>query len=122
MRSYRISAAAEEDIIELLAYSERQFGERARKRYEAVLLTAIRDIASDPERLGSINRPELGQAVRSYHLRHSRGRAGVALGEVHRPRHLLLYRLHRPETIGIGRVLHDAMDFERHVPSEYGDE
>jgi toxin ParE1/3/4 len=39
---------------------------------------------------------------------------------VKRPRHLLLYRILAPELIGIGRILHDAMELERHLPPDYG--
>jgi toxin ParE1/3/4 len=28
----------------------------------------------------------------------------------------------RPDLIGVGRVLHDGMEIERHLPSQYGDE
>jgi len=119
---YRLSAAAEEDIIQLLAYTQDRFGEIARRRYEALLVAGLKDIASDPERPGSVARPELGLAVRSYHLRHSRGRARTQDGLVRQPRHFLLYRAARPDLIGVGRVLHDAMEIERHLPSQYGDE
>jgi|ERR1700692_1204933 toxin ParE1/3/4 len=122
MPVYRLSAAAEEDIIRLLTYTHDRFGEIARRRYEALLVTGLQDIASNPERPGSVARPELGHAVRSYHLRHSGERARTALGQVHRPRHLLLYRVARPGLIGVGRVLYDGMEVERHLPSQYGDE
>lgn len=120
MAAYRLAQAAKADIVDLLAYTEANFGEIARLRYERLLITALRDIASDPERIGSVARPELGENIRSYHLRHSRGRAKTEHGIVVRPRHLLLYRFARPDLIGIGRVLHDAMEIERHVP-RYGD-
>jgi toxin ParE1/3/4 len=45
---YRLSAAAEEDIIQLLAYTQDRFGEIARRRYETLLIAGLRDIASDP--------------------------------------------------------------------------
>jgi toxin ParE1/3/4 len=120
--TYRLSAAAEEDIIQLLAYTQDRFGELARRRYEALLVSGLKDVASDPERPGSVARPELGPAVRSYHLRHSRGRARTPDGPVRQPRHFLLYRVARPDLIGVGRVLHDAMEVERHLPAQYGDE
>jgi toxin ParE1/3/4 len=119
---YRLSAAAEEDIIQLLAYTQDRFGEIARRRYEALLAAGLRDIASDPERRGSVARAELGAGVRSYHLRHSRNRARTPDGLVRQPRHVLLYRIARPDLIGVGRVLHDAMEVDRHLPSQYGDE
>jgi toxin ParE1/3/4 len=119
---FRLSSAAEEDVIQILAYTERRFGDTARRRYEALLVTGLRDIASDPERAGSAPRPELGLAVRSYHLRHSRNRVRTQDGLVGQPRHLLLYRAMRADLIGIGRVLHDGMEIEAHLPSQYGDE
>jgi toxin ParE1/3/4 len=124
--AYRISAAAAQDITQLLAYTRDRFGETARRRYEALLVAVLRDIASDPERLGSVPRPELGTGIRSsplgYHLRHSTRRARTPSGTVRQPRHFLLYRITRPDLIGIGRVLHDGMEVERHLPSQYGDE
>jgi toxin ParE1/3/4 len=119
---YRLSAAAEADIIDVLVYTQERFGDVARQRYEALLVAALRDIAADPQRPGSVARPELGFTVRSYHLRHSRGRARTPDGLVRRPRHLLLYRTVRPEMIGVGRVLYDGMEIERHLPRLYGDE
>jgi toxin ParE1/3/4 len=122
MIAYRLSGAALEDIVELLAYTDATHGETARRRYERLLVTALRDIAADPQRIGSVARPEFGEHVRSYHLRYSRERARTEHGIVLKPRHLLLYRVARTSVIGVGRVLHDAMELERHAPSEYGDE
>ncbi|MGR9171745.1 type II toxin-antitoxin system RelE/ParE family toxin [Rhizobium sp. KDH_Rht_773_N] len=122
MADFRISAAAQADIIELLARTHERFGELARSGYEHLLVTALGDLAVDPDRIGTVKRPELGEGVRSYHLRHSRDRARYENGIVRRPRHLLLFRLARPDLIGIGRVLYDAMELERHLPSGYGDE
>ncbi|PBB19562.1 type II toxin-antitoxin system RelE/ParE family toxin [Mesorhizobium sp. WSM4313] len=118
---YRLSAAAKEDIVQILAYTEVNFGEIARVRYEGLLIAALRDIAADPERVGSIARADLGNNIRSYHLRYSRDRARTEHGIVLRPRHFLLYRM-TLEVIGIGRVLHDAMELRRHLPESYGDD
>lgn len=122
MTGFHLSETAQADIIEILAQTHERFGEQARLRYEYLLVTALRDLAAEPDRLGSVSRPELGDNVRSYHLRHSRDRARHESGIVRRPRHLLLFRFARPDLIGIGRVLHDAMEIERHLPSDYGDE
>jgi toxin ParE1/3/4 len=118
---YRLAASAEEDIIELLTYTEANFGEIARVRYERLLVTALRDIANDPMRTGSVALTELGDNVRSYHLRYSRERAKTDLRIVQRPRHLLLYHA-AADVIGVGRVLHDVMELERHLPVSYGDD
>lgn len=112
MADYRLSPSARTDIIEALAWSRRQFGEQAGNRYETLLAAAIRDIAGDPNRVGSRARPELGHGARTWHLRLSR--THVVGDEVRRPRHLLLYRTEAGVMV-IGRVLHDAMDLPSHV-------
>src|SRR5882724_8242051 len=109
MRSYHLSKAAETDIFEILTWTATRFGDIARRGHEMLILTALRDVATAPERSGSQARPEIGIAIRSYHLRHSRNRAGNIGGMVSRPRHLILYRMARPDLLGIGRILHDGM-------------
>jgi len=118
MAEFRLSATAEADIIALLTWTETRFGDAARHRYQDLLVAGLNDIATDPERLGSLSRPELGVGVRSYHLFYSREKARSPAGIVRRPRHFLLYRPILSGVIGVGRVLHDAMDAERHVPLE----
>ncbi|PWR24878.1 type II toxin-antitoxin system RelE/ParE family toxin [Zavarzinia aquatilis] len=117
-----LSAAAREDIVDALVWTQERFGENGRRRYEVLIATALRDLAADPFRGGSIDRAELGECVRSYHLRHSRDRARQAHGPVRRPRHFLLYRVTPAGAVGVGRLLHDAMELERHLPASYGDE
>jgi len=115
MRRIRLSAAAEADIIEILENSERDFGRAARDRYDKLLRAALRDLAESAPRPGSAARPELGDDVRSWHLRLSRERAKLDGRAVRRPRHLLLYTLIGDNAVGIMRVLHDAMELHRHL-------
>ncbi len=112
---YRLTEAAETDIVEILAWSETQFGGEARRRYQRLIVTALTDIAADPVRPGSLARPELGIDVRSWRLRGSRERARGPSGIVQRPRRFLVYRPINTALIAIGRVLHDAMELERHL-------
>jgi len=118
--TYRLSLWARADIIDILAETEDRFGGAARERYQKLLVTALRDLADNPERIGCVLRPEFGVETFSYHLRYSRERARHETGIVKRPRHLMLYRVIEPELIGIGRILHDAMELERHLPPDYG--
>jgi toxin ParE1/3/4 len=115
MAVYRLTEAAEADIVDILAWSEVQFGAAARVRYERLVVTALIDVAVDPLRPGSRARPELGLDVRTWHLRGSRDRVKGLYGLVQRPRHFLLYRPADAALIVIGRVLHDAMEPERHL-------
>src|SRR5690242_2853722 len=109
-----VSAAAEEDIESILRWSQDQFGERARGRYEALLGQAIVDLAEKPDRAGSHERPELGPLARTYHLRHSRKRVKTSTGRVKEPRHFILFRV-RSGNLEIGRVLHDSMELASHL-------
>jgi toxin ParE1/3/4 len=114
-----ISPVAERDMKSILLRSQEQFGAAARQRYETVLAQAIQDVADDPDRAGSHERPELAPNVRTYHVSHSQHRAAGAAGRVKRPRHFLLYRVDQDGCVQIGRVLHDSMDLGRHLPDEY---
>ncbi|MCL2459517.1 MAG: type II toxin-antitoxin system RelE/ParE family toxin [Desulfobulbus sp.] len=115
---YRLSATAQADLIEILAWTHERFGESARERYAALIVAALRDISAQPDRAGSIERPELGEGVRSWHLRLSREHARMTTGVVRRPRHFLIYRTENGRVV-IGRVLHDAMEMARHMESDH---
>lgn len=110
MTRLRLSALARTDIVELLAWTTEHFGDRAAARYEHLLSAVLRALIRQPLLPGSVARSELGNDVRSFHLRHRRKPARVA-----RPRHLILYRITRDSVVEVGRVLHDAMDLERYA-------
>lgn len=115
MSRYRLTHAAQADIVSILAWSHDQFGEEARKRYEALIATAIRDAATSSDEVGRTVRPELGDGVFSWHLAQSRTHSPG--GNVHRPRHFLILR-RDGDALLVGRVLHDAMELRRHLDSQ----
>ena len=117
MLRYRLSDSAQADVIGILAWTHEQFGEIARLRYESLIVTALRDVALQPDRPGSLLRPELGAGVRSWHLRLSRHHVIAGAGVVRRPRHFFVHRL-EPELLVIGRVLHDAMELAHNMDPE----
>jgi toxin ParE1/3/4 len=118
----RLSTEADADILDILTRTYADFGRDALLRYEFLLVTALSELAVLNSRNGVVIRPELGPGIHSYHLRNSRDRARHPTGIVRRPRHFILYRHTLPEVIGVGRILHDAMEVERHLPGSYGDE
>lgn len=117
MASYRLSESAKDDIIDILAWTQERFGEAARLRYEALIVAAIRDIAEDPSRPGSAERPELGAGARSWHLRYSRESVRTGAGVVRQPRHFIIFRIDTSGSVEIARILHDAMELQRHRPT-----
>jgi toxin ParE1/3/4 len=117
MFRYRLSDAAQGDVLDILAWTNEPFGEAARLRYESLIVAALRDLARQPERPGSLARPELGAAVRSWHLRLSREHVEPGVRVVRRPRHFIVYRL-EPGLVVVGRVLHDAMELSCNSDSD----
>lgn len=113
MARYRLTHAAQADVVAILAWSHDHFGEEARKRYEALIVTAVRDAAERSNGAGSSMHPELGEGVFFWHLAQSRAHSPG--GKVHRPRHFLISR-RDGDVLVVGRILHDSMDLRRHVP------
>jgi toxin ParE1/3/4 len=114
MSRYRLSQAAMGDVLDILAWTDEQFGEVARLRYESLIVAALRDVARQPDRLCSLMRPELGAHVRSWHLQLSRQNMNPGVGIIRRSRHFLVCRS-EPGLVVVGRLLHDAMELARHL-------
>jgi toxin ParE1/3/4 len=117
---WELAPEAVEDLAEVIEWTQREFGEDATSRYEALLLQALMDLADDPWRPGSRARTEVDAGeLYSYPLSSSRRRSRGA--KVHRPRHLLLYRI-KPGLVRILRILHDSRDVGRHLPDAFRSE
>lgn len=108
-----IADAARTDLDDILAWTAHAFGAVGRKRYEALIQTALTDLLSDPGRIGVRLRNDIGLGICTYHLSTSRKRTTSA-AHVAKPRHLVLFRVHG-KNVQILRLLHDSMDFARHV-------
>jgi toxin ParE1/3/4 len=114
-----VAPKARSDIASILAWTEEHFGPQIVTRYAKLLATAIEEIAENPEHAGSMQRSDIAQHCRTYHLFFSRKSAGRAGDRIRQPRHLLLYRVTESNIVEIGRVLHDSMDLQANLPEEY---
>jgi toxin ParE1/3/4 len=119
MTRFVVAPAALRDIESVLLRTQEEWGERASLRYEALLTRAMLDVATNPELPGNSGRPEIAASARTYHLTHSRNHVPAKTGRVKRPRHFLLYRTRQDGIVEIGRVLHESMDLDRHLPDDY---
>lgn len=111
---WRLSPTAQADLDDILAWSVENFGDRGADRYAALIFAALSDISSDPHRPGVVLRDDWGAGIISWHLRGSRLRAGLAMGRVRRPRHLVVYRL-AGDTVEILAFIHEREDPRRHL-------
>ena len=103
----RLGAAAELDFANILKWTTENFGARQSRLYRDTLVQAIGELANGPDVAGSKARDEIMRGLRTLHIAR-RGRRG---------RHFLLYRVAAGRIIEIGRILHDSMDLQRHLPS-----
>jgi toxin ParE1/3/4 len=109
MARFRISAPAHDDLEHILATNLDRWGDAGRARYAALLTTAMRTIARDPEGSMIRERPELSPGVRSLHIRHARGARGVK-----DPVHVIFYR-RDDDVVEVVRVLHERMEPTQHL-------
>ncbi len=119
MARFRLAPSAQRDIEGILAWTDGQFGQEVRLRYEALLVQAFLDLAHDPGRAGAVERHDLAKGAFTYHLRYSRDHVSRSMDRIRKPRHFLLYRLMPDGFVEVGRVLHDSMDLARYVPADY---
>ncbi|MDB5575875.1 MAG: plasmid stabilization system [Bradyrhizobium sp.] len=101
----RLTSAAERDFQSILTWTTEQYGEAQARDYAATLTAAILTLADGPDVLTSNPRDEIAPGLRVLHA----ARFG------RRARHILLYRANSGAVIDVLRILHDAMDIERHV-------
>ena len=102
----RLGAVAELDFANILKWTTENFDARQSRIYRDTLVLAIGELANGPDVAGSKARDEIMPGLRTLHVaRHGR-----------RGRHFLLYRIVEESIVEIGRILHDQMDLQRHLP------
>lgn len=105
-----LSDAAQQDFDGIIDWTVEHFGERQAENYTQVLTTAIRELGAGPQLSGIKPRDDLGDGILSLHVA-QHGRKG---------RHVLMLRVNPAglKVMEVLRILHDAMDFRRHLPTQ----
>ena len=104
----RIAAAAEADFRQILQSTSRRFGRSQAPIYAEAPSAAIAALTSGPSGPGVRHRGEIAKGVLTLHVAR-KGRKG---------RHFNVFRIRREagiEAIDVLRILHEAMDFPRHL-------
>lgn len=100
----RLTGPAHRDFADILRWTRTNFGAQQAQAYRELLLAALAALGDGPDIPGSKLRGDILQGARTLHIQ----RPG---------RHFLLYRPAEGNSLEILRILHDAMDLARHVPS-----
>ncbi len=106
----RLSAAAEADFQDILRWTIERFGEAQARAYAKTLADAVAALSAGPTIPGARRRDKIAKGLFSLHV----GRQG------RKGRHFVLFRIGRDGdrlAIEVLRLLHDAMDLARHVPT-----
>ncbi len=98
MSEYHLSEPAKEDLLAIFLYTLETWGEEQVPIYLNLVETAMQRIAGNPSTLGSKARDDVMPGCRTF-------RSG---------KHIIVYRVHSSH-VGIARILHESMDFERQV-------
>jgi len=102
MEVLRVSSDADEDIESIFRYTVRKLGFDQADSYYGLLASARDRIAANPFLPGSKNREDLSVGCRTLQC----------------GKHMFFFRI-RDNTVEIARILHQAMDFEKHVSDEH---
>ena len=97
---FRLSQSAFGDLDSIYRDTLERWGQEQADRYVGVIWTAFEKVVEAPDRWRL--RDELYPGCRIYFC----------------GRHAILYRVHEGR-IEIARVLHDAMDFPKHIPPDF---
>ena len=100
--AYKLSLYAEKDIEKILTYTIDNWGINQFHKYRKLIMDSLDIIGNDPEVSTSRKREELFSGCRAYSF----------------GKHIIFYRV-KNNLVEIVRILHQKMDFESHIPSEY---
>jgi len=104
--SVRLSAAAEADFVDILAWTAERFGVVQARAYATTLTFSLAALSAGPTLPGVKARDEIAEGLFTLHVARE-GRSG---------RHFVLFRVTQVETVvDVLRILHDAMDLPRHA-------
>jgi toxin ParE1/3/4 len=101
VRDYYLSQSAQEDLLDIFLYTLDFWGEDQAPAYQKLVKTAMQRIAENPFTPGSKAHNEIVQGCRTL-------RCG---------KHFLIYRV-QSNQVEIARILHESMDFSRHVSED----
>jgi toxin ParE1/3/4 len=108
----RLSLADETDVDDIVFWTADRFGETQARAYEDILKKAVFSLREGPSRAGSRPRPDIGPRLYSLHIARISRRA----------RHLIFFEVVSDNRIEVVRILHDGMDFQRHLPGHEAEE
>ena len=104
----RLSQAAEEDFLAILAWTATHFGDMQAQKYAEVLTLSITALHKGPDVIGAKTLEVISHGLKNLHVARMGSKGS----------HFVVFRAASENTIDVLRVLHESMDLARHLPSE----
>ena len=101
----RLADQAEQDLLDIIRWTNENFGVRKAEQYAETIALAIEALHDGPETLGAKARDEIGARIHTLHVARQ-GRKG---------RHFVVFSVSEGQIINVLRVLHDSMDLAVHL-------
>ena len=99
----RLSAHAQHEIAQALAWTEAHFGKKQQNAYRKLIRRALSHLMKHPLKAPTRKRDDIGLTMRSLHIAQM-GKPG---------RHFFIYRIVDHNIVEIARFLHDSMDISQ---------
>jgi len=112
MRRVRVTGPTRRDIAKILARSEADFGEQARRRYRRIIEQALQDLGDDVARAGIRSIDDVREGYFVYHLKWSRKESRGP--SVRQPRHLIAFYVDDSGAVIVARLFHERQMLARH--------
>lgn len=106
----RLTAQARRDLHDLLNWTAENFGPEQERIYARTIADTLFELGQGPRLVGVKPRDDIRQGLHTLHVARNKRRG----------RHIVLFRVASAgeRVIEVLRILHDAMDVERHIEME----
>ncbi len=104
----RLADQAEQDLLEIIKWTAKNFGIQQAEHYAESITLAIEALHDGPEILGTKVRGDITKGIHTLHVARQ-GRKG---------RHFVVFSVSEGHIINVLRLLHDSMDLAKHLPED----
>jgi toxin ParE1/3/4 len=101
----RLADQAEQDLLDIIRWTNENFGKRQAEQYAETIALAIEALHDGPEILGAKQRNDIAEGMHTLHVARQ-GRKG---------RHFAAFSVSEGHIINVVRLLHDSMDLAVHL-------
>jgi toxin ParE1/3/4 len=104
----RLADQAEQDLLDIIRWTNENFGVRQAEHYAETIALAIEALHDGPEILGAKLRDDIAEGIHTLHVARQ-GRKG---------RHFVAFSVSEGHIINVLRLLHDSMNLTKYLSKD----